>query len=171
MIRLLTIDDVDAFRDLRLEALRDSPHVFASSFEDEARFTRGDFLRRMEPTETSWMLGAFPAGAGLVGCLGCYRERGVKVNHRAHLWGMFVKPAHRREGFGRQLVTAALDRARSMAGVTQLELFVASGNEGAASLYESLGFERSGVHPRALCIDGRYFDETLYVHSCDLLSS
>lgn len=122
MVRVLTTDDADGFRVLRLEGLRDSPTAFAASFDDEARFTRGDFVRRIEPTEQSWVLGAFSEANVLVGCIGWYRELGVKVSHKSHFWGMFVTPSHRRKGIARDLVNEALIRAKSVPGLRQIEL-------------------------------------------------
>ena len=162
-IRALAAADANAFRDLRLEALRDSPAAFSSSYEDEARFAREDFVRRIEPSDESWVLGAFDSQNVMVACIGWYRFRGGKVAHKSHVWGMYVTPPHRRKGIARALIAEALARARAHAGITQIELFVATGNGAAASLYESLGFERVAVHPNALRVDGRYINEELFV--------
>jgi ribosomal protein S18 acetylase RimI-like enzyme len=162
-IRVLDVEDADAFRALRLEGLRDSPTAFGASHDDEVGFTRGDFVRRIEPTEGSWLLGAVNGENVIVGCIGWYRDRGAKVSHKSHIWGMYVTPRHRRKGIARALVTELVARAKAISGVTQIELFVASGNRGAAGLYEHIGFERVAVHPNSLFVDGRYIDEELFV--------
>jgi ribosomal protein S18 acetylase RimI-like enzyme len=51
-----------------------------------------------------------------------------------------VEPDSRGRGYGRQLVAAALERARSL-GFDWVELNVAPDNERAVRLYASLGFE------------------------------
>ena len=99
----------------------------------------------------------------MVGCIGWYRDRGVKVSHKSHVWGMYVTPRHRRKGIAYALVTELIARAKSNTGVTQIELFVAAGNTSATCLYESVGFERVAVHPNSLFVDGRYIDEELSV--------
>jgi ribosomal protein S18 acetylase RimI-like enzyme len=159
-IRVLTAEDAKAFRNLRLEALRDSPTSFASSYEDEVRLTPGEFVRRLAPTDESWVLGAFDSEQVIVGCIGWYRYRGRKISHKSHIWGMYVTPRERGKGTGRALVTEALARAR---GMTQIDLFVAGGNTAAASLYKSFGFKRVAVYPRALCVAGAYIDEELFI--------
>jgi len=162
-IRVLDADDADAFRALRLEGLRDSPTAFGASHDDEVHFTRGDFVRRVEPTKDSWLLGAFDDESAMVGCIGWYRDRGAKVSHKSHIWGIYVTPRHRRKGIACALVTELIARAKSNTGVTQIELFVAAGNSSAACLYESIGFKRVAVHPNSLFVDGRYIDEELSI--------
>ncbi len=162
-IRVLNAEDADAFRALRLEALRESPASFASSYEDEARLTREEFARRIAPTAESWVLGAFDCNNTLVGSVGWYRHRGRKVSHKSHIWGMYVMPGQRGKGIGRALVKDALARAQSQAGMMQIDLFVAAGNATAASLYRRFGFVGVAVYPRALCVAGRYIDEELFV--------
>jgi ribosomal-protein-alanine N-acetyltransferase len=56
-----------------------------------------------------------------------------------HLAELVVHPAHRREGRGRALLRAAIDRQESGTRVT---LAVAADNDPARSLYESVGFRR-----------------------------
>lgn len=55
-----------------------------------------------------------------------------------------VTPAARRAGVGKALMAAALDGARA-AGAKACFLEVAVDNDGAAALYEKLGFRRAGL--------------------------
>jgi RimJ/RimL family protein N-acetyltransferase len=161
-IRALGAEDGEAFRALRLEALRDSPTAFGASYDDEVRLAPGDFARRIQPTEASWVLGAFDGNGRLVGCIGWYRDRGAKVAHKSHVWGMYVTPLDRRNGVARDLLAELMTRVRGTEGVTRVELFVASGNERAAKLYAQAGFERVAVLPESLFVDGRFVDEALF---------
>jgi len=61
-----------------------------------------------------------------------------------HLAELVVHPDHRREGYGRALLDAALDR---QAPGTRMTLAVAADNDPARSLYESAGFEPVGRRP------------------------
>lgn len=58
-----------------------------------------------------------------------------------------VVPALRRKGWGRALLAAVLQIAAEM-GIHQMFLEVRRSNEAAIGLYESFGFERTGVRPR-----------------------
>lgn len=57
----------------------------------------------------------------------------------AHVAELVVAPAHRREGRGHRLLTAALARLRET-DATRVELAVAPDNDAARRLYESFGF-------------------------------
>jgi hypothetical protein len=61
-----------------------------------------------------------------------------------------------------RLLDAAIAHARSIA-LRQLKLTVTATNSTARHLYVSRGFLRVGIEPEALCSDGRYYDEEIYV--------
>jgi [ribosomal protein S18]-alanine N-acetyltransferase len=61
------------------------------------------------------------------------------VATESHLMRIATAPSHRRQGIGRDLLAAALDRARS-AGCESMTLEVAASNEAAIELYASFGF-------------------------------
>ena len=57
-----------------------------------------------------------------------------------------VRPAHRRHGAGRRLLTAIVDRVRE-AGARTLFLEVGADNPAARALYEAAGFQAVGTRP------------------------
>jgi GNAT superfamily N-acetyltransferase len=99
------------------------------------------------------------AGDELCGMVGIIREAGAKERHRARIWGMYVAPPQRRRGLARALLQAAIDHARAWPDVDQLILSVTEAADPARRLYESAGFRVWGREPRALCWQGRFFDE------------
>jgi ribosomal protein S18 acetylase RimI-like enzyme len=58
---------------------------------------------------------------------------------RSHLTDVYVRPAARRRGVGRALVTEVIARAREL-GADQLSLDVQTSNTGAATVWQRLGF-------------------------------
>lgn len=69
------------------------------------------------------------------------REQGrEKRRHIAWVLRMYVAHGSAGAGVGRQLLRAALRRARQLPGVTKVNLTVAAHNERAVGLYESEGF-------------------------------
>ena len=102
----------------------------------------------------SVVIGAF-ADRRLVGSAGLYRDRHLKAAHKAHLWGMYVRPGYRRRGLGARLVRAALEHAERLSGVDCVELGVSSAAPEARRLYETLGFRTWGTEPDALRHEGR----------------
>jgi len=61
------------------------------------------------------------------------------------------------------LIDTAVGHARSLTGLHHLKLGVNADNLPARLLYVSRGFRCVGVHPHSLFVDGRYFDEELYI--------
>jgi ribosomal protein S18 acetylase RimI-like enzyme len=157
MIRSLSAADAAAYREIRLEGLRLHPEAFASTFARESEQPLSWFEDRMVRGN---LFGAF-VGDELAGVAGWWRQDGPKVNHKATLWGMYVRPAARSLGLGRLLVEAVVNHASAQ--VEQLQLNVVSANEAALGLYLSLGFSEFGREMKALKHDGRYFDEVLMV--------
>jgi ribosomal protein S18 acetylase RimI-like enzyme len=114
------------------------------------------------PAPQSFLLGAFHDGE-LAGTAGFYREQELKSRHKGRVWGVYVTAACRGRGMGRALMGGLLDRARACPGLEQIILTVTTEQTAAVRLYASLGFQKFGREPRALCIDGRYLDEDYFV--------
>ncbi len=155
-IRALTTDDATAFMAVRGAALAHEPFAFSASPEDDlassSEFVRAAFERRGQAT-----FGAFDPH--LIGIVGVRRDRQVKGAHRAHVWGMYVVPERRREGVGRGLLEAAVRFARSLSGVSRVNLSVSTTATAALALYERMGFVAWGTEPAAMEVGGRQVAE------------
>lgn len=162
VIRALTASDVTDFRELRIEALRDSPRAFATSAEEEEARTLEQTAARIEPGPGFVVLGAYDDGR-LVGMVGLRREDHAKERHKATLWGMYVTSGARGRGVASALVQDLLERAAAMPGLRQVNLGVAADNEPARRLYEAFGFEAFGLERNALVVDGDDVDELFMV--------
>ncbi|HZY65155.1 MAG: ribosomal protein S18-alanine N-acetyltransferase [Actinomycetota bacterium] len=89
-----------------------------------------------------------------------WAQIGVKlVGEELHVMTLAVSPERRRRGYARALVEAAVS-AHPEAAKVYLE--VRPGNTAARELYESLGFEVTGVRPRY------YGDEDALLMTLDL---
>ena len=154
MIRRLEPRDIDAFRALRLEALRLHPEAYSSSHEDEVREPLEFFVRRLPNC-----FGCF-VGETLVGIARLSVSPGLKLRHKGLLVSVFLDPAHRGQGLARQLLEAVIEEAR-VAGLTSVRLAVTVGNEPAERLYRALGFRIYGIEVDAIRVDGKGFDEAL----------
>jgi ribosomal protein S18 acetylase RimI-like enzyme len=154
-IRLLTPTDAALYRQIRLEGLRTHPQAFSSTFAHERDQPLAWFEERLA---TSDIFGAFLEDE-LAGVAGFRRRDGTASEHKAVLWGMYVRSAARHLGLGKRLVDAVTAHAAER--VEQLQLTVVAENEAALRLYTRAGFVEYGREVRGLKQDGRYFDEVL----------
>ena len=156
-IRLLTRADALAYRDIRLDGLRQNPEAFASTFEDERDLPLDWFKERITQSQ---IFGAILV-QGLVGVVGLRPHADAKQRHKAMIWGMYVRREARQYGIGERLVDAAV--AYASGHVEQLQLAVVTENEAARRLYVKAGFIEYGHQINALKHGGRYYDDILMV--------
>jgi RimJ/RimL family protein N-acetyltransferase len=157
-IRVLHMSDAASFQHLRLNALRECPTAFSSSYEEECDMPLYRVGERLSPKPDRAVFGAFDDGR-LIGIVGLQRESHRKLSHKAFIWGVYVAPTHRKRGVGRRLLQATLDHAASMPGLRQLLLGANAANVASIALYKALGFEPFGVEKGFLMVDSVLHDE------------
>ncbi len=139
LVREPVVEDWRALRDIRLEALRDVPTAFGSTYEREV--VRG---------ETHWRDRIFRGGTFLAylpdlsasepaGLIGGYQEDPATVE----LVSLYVRPRARGRGVGEALVAAVVGWARDQ-NAAEVHLWVTETNSPARALYERCGFALTG---------------------------
>lgn len=163
-IRQLSETDAVAYQNLRLLALQDSPTAFSASYTDEAGRSIDDVAGRIAPAKDGsiFMLGIFEHDE-LAGFLAIVHPQREKLRHCIELAGMYIAPDSRRKGLGLALMRAAIAHVQTMPDVRQIKLGVNAENIAANELYQSVGFECYGTEPAALKIDGKLYDQKLYI--------
>lgn len=145
-----------SYRGLMQEAYAQAPEAWISTAPERAGLPLDWWENRIESSDgTSLALGVFVEDA-LVGVAGIRFGELHKTQHKATLFGMYVAPPHRGNGFGKQLVNATVEHARSHDGITVVQLSLIEGNVAAAVLYAACGFTTYAIEPRALLVDGCY---------------
>jgi len=133
-----------ALRDIRLRAIRDTPDAFAVSLADTLAQTDEGWTAwatQNAAGDASIMYVAEDAGTW-IGMSGGMRDTS-QLEKAAHLISMWVDPAYRGRGLGRQLVEHVVGWARDR-GVRRLELWVTAHNHAAVALYAHCGFAATG---------------------------
>ncbi len=159
--RRLTATDANAYRTLRLEGLQNNPEAFGSSFEEEKDSSIELIASRLE-SQSSYTIGVFDQEE-LVGVATLVQESMLKLKHKAGIFAVYVSPGKRGLGIGKHLMVEAINKAKELGEVEQLNLTVVSTNTSAKRLYSSLGFEVFGTEKKALKIGQQYFDEDYMV--------
>lgn len=115
-------------------------------------------LGSLDRDPDSWAWVARAAGASdPAGCVLLYGE----TEELAEFKRLYVRPAHREDGVGRELVEAVIDRARAE-GFETLGLTTPPWSEAAHALYESMGFERTPPYPETR-LPERHHDEAIFM--------
>jgi ribosomal protein S18 acetylase RimI-like enzyme len=162
-IRLLESSDAKSYWDLRLEALKNNPKAFSSSYEEA--------IKRDSPVETVLKNlsseGTFTFGAfndkELIGVVTLVQESTSKLHHRANIFAMYVSSKFRGLGVGKVLISAVINHANSIETIEKINLEVTTTNDTARNLYTKMGFKTYGLEERALKIKNEYYDSEYMV--------
>lgn len=147
-IASLQPSDATRYRALMLEAYALAADAFTSTPEERAAEPAAWWGRRITDANSA-VLGAFEAGE-LIGSVALEFSSKPKTRHKAHVLGMYVKPAFRTTGAGRALLDALIALASQRPGVQVLSLTVTEGNDAAVNLYRRAGFAPFGIEPMAI---------------------
>lgn len=138
-IGLLGVDEWPAYRALRLEALTIAPQAFGASLASMSDKPDEFWRNRLTVTELgpdSILLFAKLEGE-LVGMVGAF----INSTGVANIISMYVSPATRRRGIGKQLLQAILDVIATDESIREATLTVNGSLPDAMALYSSAGFE------------------------------
>jgi ribosomal protein S18 acetylase RimI-like enzyme len=157
----------EAYRALRLEALREEPQAFGSSYEENLQlpdtFWQGRLAQAVEG-RTSWMLFARQHDH-LVGMVGAYQTEAMMSQNIAFVVAVYVTAAARGQGISRHLMLELLDLLKQTTSIRRVRLTVNVAQTEAVRLYERLGFATLCSENGRLG-DGKYYDE--YIMERDL---
>lgn len=137
MVRRLAGNEVARFRRIRLDALRDAPVAYGTSFEVAMAWS-DDAWRKLFGANTIFVA---VVGGRDVGMVRTGPE--PRKESAARLGSLWVSPEVRGRGIGSALVEAVVQWVRER-GCTQLVLDVSDDNRSAIALYARRGFEPNG---------------------------
>ena len=164
-IRDATPADAMLFRELRLEALQDSPIAFSADYQQNLNHSAKYWEDRLtlEKDEATILLAEHEGK--LLGMTGIARGGSPKTRHGAWIWGVYVTPEWRGLRVAEELINSCLTWARAR-NIVLVKLGVAATNISAIRCYERCGFSTYGTEPRAIFYEGKYYDE--FLMSCAL---
>ncbi len=161
ILRVLTKDDAPEFSRLRLQAIKDSPIAFLQTESEFRSLTDLEVEQWISPNENKITIGAFDDDGRMLGMAGLKRELGIKVSHKAFVWGVFVTPEARGTRIAYQMMQMIIEEAKKLPELIKLILKVSDRQIQAKKLYSSLGFIQYGKEMKAVKIDNCYYDELL----------
>lgn len=142
-VRTISPGEWRVYRDLRLQALRDSPNAFGSTLEWETGRSDSEWARRLEEgSDDRWNLPLVVRSWGEPAGLAWGRIE-MSSPEVAHLYQLWVSPGHRGQGLGKMLLDAVVGWAREVRAA-RVELGVTRGDTPAFRLYSRAGFNTTG---------------------------
>ena len=142
LIKRITPDDALVFKELRLRALQDSPSAFSSTYAGEAQFPDEEWRNRAARCTGEDRVGFLALDHDRAcGMVFCFREETDRTE--GTVVSMWVDPAVRQAGVGRQLIDSVVNWAGGR-GIRTLKLMVTSVNQGAIAFYQRIGFTMTG---------------------------
>jgi RimJ/RimL family protein N-acetyltransferase len=161
-IRSAREEDAPAYRDLRLEALRNHPEAFSSDYAANLAQPMTFWTERLlsNSPDSAVMIYFAVHDKPLIGMCGITHSNSPKLQHSATIVSMYVRPDWRGFRIAEGLVTACVDWARTR-DVKIVKLAVVTTNTRAICSYARCGFQVYGIEPQALYYDSVFYDELL----------
>lgn len=152
--------DVQAYRELRLEALHNHPEVFGSDYAVNRAHPMTFWAEKLRDLGDERMMYFAQFDQDLIGTCGIYRGDSPKTQHSATIVGVYVQPAWRGLRIAEGLLASCFDWAH-LHEIKIVKLAVVSTNTAAIRRYSSLGFKIYGIEPQAITLNGVMYDEIL----------
>jgi len=167
IIRQSNSTDVWNFRELRLEALQDSPTAFSMDYQRSFNYPSKHWEDTLTMDDNESAIFFAEHDHRLIGMTGIVRGRSPKTRHGAEIWGVFVTSTWRGLHIAEELIRSCMDWARARE-IIILRLGVVATNQPAIRCYERCGFVTYGAEPRSLLYEGKFYDEYLMTVSLDV---
>ncbi len=149
--------DAQAYRELRLEALRNHPEAFSSDFAENEKRPMSSWVERLRSLGKETMIFFAVHENELVGTCGIYREESPKTKHSGTIFGAYVRPAWHGAGIADEMIAACIKWARQHE-MKIVKLGVVTTNTAAIRCYERCGFSSFGTEPQAIYANDRMYD-------------
>lgn len=145
-IRRIRASEWRAYRELRLEALKDSPLAFVEQYDDSLTKPDRFWQDRVERAATDPASATFVAARGekFVAKATGIVEQDVTDHVSAIIVGVYASPECRGTGIAEAVLTAVVRWAREDCHAGRIRLHVLDTNDRAAAFYRRIGFVPTG---------------------------
>jgi ribosomal protein S18 acetylase RimI-like enzyme len=143
------------YKKIRLDALKNEPSVFGSSFEEENEFTEELWKQRSLSALIAY------SNSKPIGLLVYIISNRIKTKHVATIYSVYVNKGYRGQGVGKRLLKEALDNIKRNLGVIKVDLAVNPEQISAVKLYENIGFKAVGCLSKEVYVDNKFYDQLL----------
>jgi len=143
------------FKNIRLDALKNEPSAFGSSFEEENEFTEELWKQRSLSALIAY------SNNNPIGLLVYIINNRIKTKHVATIYSVYVNKNYRGQGVGKKLINSALESIKKNSDVIKVDLAVNPEQVSAVKLYEYFGFKEVGRLSKEVFVDNKFYDQLL----------
>ncbi len=164
----LNFCNLEAYRKIRLESLKEYPDSFGASYEDQKVKEKLGFEEYIEQElPDKFIVGAFDT-AKLIGICGFFRQDNARRKNAGEIIQMYVQPKYQRNMVGYWLLQTTLEEAFKIPEIDNIELGVFTANQNANTLFDNAGFEEYGLIESHVNDLGKKLDRRLMVLSREM---
>jgi ribosomal protein S18 acetylase RimI-like enzyme len=148
------------YRDLWLEALKESPESFAADYREQSDLPDSVWKERLADAikEESVLVVFAHIGDQAIGMIGAYFDDNPKFRHVATVWGAYVRPAYRGKGIARELVNQLLKRLSERPGIVKVKSYSVTTGHMAVTAYKNFGFDIVGIAKKEIQVGDAFCD-------------
>lgn len=144
------------FRKIRLEALKENPSSFGTSYEEEVGRSEEQWKERLNDKKRITLI-AFDNDRP-VGTIGAKLETPLKISHIANITFVYVTPQYRGKSISTKLMEFVLKRIKEKGKIKKVSLHVVKEMAPAIKLYKNFGFQIVGELKNEIKVGKKYYD-------------
>lgn len=159
-----TQNNSEAVQSLMIAATQESPEAFSFTSDELQSNTALWWTFYLQPyfDDKKGKLFIVNADDAIVGMGGVQYQNKIKQNHIAFIYWFFLQKDFRGYGYGKKLLETLLEDIYAHKAIKKISLQVTSSQSNAIKLYESYGFNKTGVLKQELFLKPHYYDVFIY---------
>ncbi len=155
-IRKLTQNDLEQYKEIRLEGLKNNPLFFGSSFEEEKAMNINLWLNKITENNDHCSFGLFVSNK-LISLITLNFETREKRKHCINITSVITKQNFQNKGYASLLFKETLSYIDNFKKYTNLTLKVGETNINAIKLYKKFGFIETGKDINTIFYNNNYY--------------
>lgn len=158
-------DEAQSILTAMIEISADSPYILSTpdTFRHKTVENQIQWIENSRKSPTSITIAAYH-NQKVIGLCNGQSYSDIKRKHRAAL-GISIHQDFRGQGLGKKMMEVLIENMKKFSGIKIIELDVMLINKNALKMYESLGFQKVGIFPKAfVLLSGEISDNlTMYM--------
>lgn len=153
-------DRWEDYRDLWLEALKETPEAFAADYETQKDIPDNVWRQRLRTVveEKEAVMVFAKLNNTLIAMIGAYFDDNPKFQHIATIWGAYVKPEYRKQGVATKMANILFQKISDRQEIKKIKTYSITNSLLAVNVYQHFGFEIIGISKNEIRIADTYFD-------------